>query len=68
VLVPPESVLMMFTGAAFFEIMNARYKSKPGTLGFKLWIETHEPICAGLVAGAALVGIGDTLVRVFLLR
>ena len=68
VLVPPESVLMMFAGAAFFEIMNARYKSRPGTLGFKLWIETHEPICAGLVAGAALVGIGDTLVRVFLLR
>ena len=68
VLVPPESVLAMFAGAAFFEIMNARYRSKPGSMGFKLWIETHEPICAGLVAGAALVGIGDTLVRVFLLR
>jgi hypothetical protein len=32
-----------------------------------LWIQTHEPICAGIIAGAALVGIGDILVRVFAL-
>jgi hypothetical protein len=31
------------------------------------WIQTHEPICAGIIAGAALVGIGDILVRVFAL-
>jgi hypothetical protein len=30
-------------------------------------IHTHEPICAGILAGAALVGIGDILVRVFAL-
>ncbi len=68
VLVPPESVLSMFAGAAFFEIMTAIYRKRPTSTGFRLWIETHEPICAGLVAGAALVGIGDTLIRVFLLR
>lgn len=67
VLVPPDSVMSMFAGAAFFELMNVLYKKRPTTLGFKLWIETHEPICAGLVAGAALVGIGDTLIKVFLL-
>jgi uncharacterized oligopeptide transporter (OPT) family protein len=68
VVVPPDSVMAMFAGAAFFEIMGALYKKRPGTVGFKLWIETHEPICAGLVAGAALVGIGDTLIKVFLLK
>lgn len=40
----------------------------PGrSLGHRLWIGAQEPICAGLIAGAALVGIGDTLVKVFLL-
>ena len=28
--------------------------------------ESHEPICAGLIAGAALTGIADVLVKVFL--
>ncbi len=68
VLVPPDSVMAMFAGAAFFEIANAVYRKRPQSLGHKLWIETHEPICAGLVAGAALVGIGDTMIRVFLLK
>lgn len=68
VLVPPDSVMAMFAGAAFFEIMGMIYKQRPTSTGFKLWIETHEPICAGLVAGAALVGIGDTLIKVFLLK
>ena len=68
VLVPPDSVISMFAGAMFFEIMTALYQKKPASLGHKLWIETHEPICAGLVAGAALVGIGDTIIKVFLLK
>jgi OPT family oligopeptide transporter len=68
VLVPPESTLAMFGGALFFWLMNRTYQARPGSTGYRLWIETHEPICAGLVAGAALVGIGDTLIRVFLLK
>jgi uncharacterized oligopeptide transporter (OPT) family protein len=40
----------------------------PGrSLGHRLWVGSQEPICAGLIAGAALVGIGDVLVKVFLL-
>ena len=35
--------------------------------GHGLWVDTQEPICAGMIAGAALVGITDVLVRVFLL-
>ena len=35
--------------------------------GHKLWVDTQEPICAGIIAGAALIGIGDVLVKVFLL-
>jgi len=32
--------------------------SKPGTKGNLLFVETQEPICAGLIAGWALMGIG----------
>ncbi len=68
VLVPPESTMAMFAGASFFWLMDRAYRKRPASTGHKLWIETHEPVCAGLVAGAALVGIGDTLIRVFLLK
>lgn len=67
VVVPPDSTLAMFAGALFFWIMGRRYGNKPESRGFKLWVDTQEPICAGLIAGAALIGIGDILVRVFLL-
>jgi uncharacterized oligopeptide transporter (OPT) family protein len=68
VLVPPSSTIAMFAGALFFDLLQKAYRNRPGTAGFKLWVETHEPICAGLVAGAALVGIGDTIIRVFVLK
>jgi uncharacterized oligopeptide transporter (OPT) family protein len=38
------------------------------SLGERLWVGGREPICAGLIAGAALVGIGDILVKVFVLK
>lgn len=67
VVVPPDSTLMMFTGAAFFWLMHKRYAARKESAGFRLWVDSHEPICAGIIAGAALVGIGDILVKVFLL-
>jgi len=68
VVVPPDSSLMMFLGALFFWVAQRRWGSRPGTAGHGLWVDAKEPICAGLIAGAALVGIGDILVRVFLLE
>jgi uncharacterized oligopeptide transporter (OPT) family protein len=67
VVVPPDSTLMMFVGAALFWLAGRRYGAQPGTTGHKLWVDSQEPICAGLIAGAALVGIGDILVKVFVL-
>lgn len=68
VVVPPDSTLCMFAGALFFSWMHKRYKDKKESGGHKLWVDCHEPICAGIIAGAALIGIGDTLVKVFLLK
>lgn len=68
VLVPPESTLMMFAGAMFFWVAQRLFQKRPDSAGHRLWVGSHEPVCAGLVTGAALVGIGDTLIKVFLLK
>jgi OPT family oligopeptide transporter len=67
VVIPPDSCIAMFAGAGFFWLMGRRYGGKKESTGCKLWVDTQEPICAGLIAGAALMGIADILVRVFLL-
>jgi uncharacterized oligopeptide transporter (OPT) family protein len=65
--IPPESTFWMFLGSFFFWIMHRVYHAKKESFANRLWVQTHEPICAGLIAGAALVGIGDTLVQAFVL-
>jgi len=45
--------------------MGRRYKA-PGTKGHAYWIEGLEPICAGLISGAALMGIGNAIVNVLM--
>lgn len=67
VVIPPESTIAMFAGSFFFYVTGKMYRSREGSFGKRLWVDTHEPICAGIIAGAALVGIGDILVNVFLL-
>ncbi len=67
VVIPPDSTIAMFAGAAFFAWMSRRYRDKKESPGHHLWVESQEPICAGLIAGAALIGIGDVLVKVFVL-
>lgn len=64
---PPDSTFWMFLGSFFFWLMGRTYKNNKESFGYRLWIDTHEPICAGLIAGAALVGIGGILVDVFVL-
>ncbi len=66
VVIPPESTLAMFAGAAFFAWMERRHANAESS-GHKLWVDSKEPICAGLIAGAALIGIADILTKVFLL-
>ncbi len=68
VVVPPDSTMAMFAGAFVFWFLANRYKNHSNSSGHKLFVQTQEPICAGLVAGAALIGIGDVLVKVFLLK
>ena len=63
VVLPPESCLAMWIGAMIFWIMGRRHVT-PGTKGYDFWVDGCEPICAGLVSGAALVGIGNAIINV----
>lgn len=65
VVLPPESVLAMFVGALIFFIMGKKHKT-PGTQGHRVWVEGMEPICAGLISGAALMGIGNAIINVLI--
>lgn len=70
--IPPDSTFWMFLGSLFFWVCTKVFtKSKtPGvgeSGGYKLWVDSSEAICAGLIAGAALTGIGDQLIQVLIL-
>jgi OPT family oligopeptide transporter len=62
---PPDSALCMFIGALAFHFAGQANKT-PGTRGHRIWVECLESICAGLITGAALIGIGDAVCKVFL--
>ena len=64
VVLPPDASLAMWLGAFVFWLMGR--KAVAGTHKHDLWVEGCEPICAGLISGAALIGIGNALVNAFL--
>jgi uncharacterized oligopeptide transporter (OPT) family protein len=65
VVLPPEATFAMWVGAMVFWLMGRRYPTK-GTRGHEFWVEGLEPICAGLISGAALMGIGNAIVNVLM--
>lgn len=65
VVLPPQATFMMFLGAVLFWVQARRHKT-PGTQGHRIWVEGMEPICAGLISGAALMGIGDAIINVLI--
>ncbi len=62
---PPEATFAMWVGAMIFWWMGRRNR-EPGTQGHRVWVEGMEAICAGLISGSALVGIGNAIVNVLL--
>ena len=65
VVLPPDASFMMWLGALLFWWMGSRHKT-PGTKGHNFWVDGCEPICAGLISGAALVGIGNAIINVLM--
>lgn len=66
VTLPPESTFAMFVGALIFWVMARKYKQQAGSQGHRVWVEGMEPICAGLISGAALMGIGNAIINVLI--
>jgi len=56
--------LCMFVGALTFWMLSQSSRHREENF----WVQNHEPICAGIIAGASLVGIADILVMVFVLK
>jgi uncharacterized oligopeptide transporter (OPT) family protein len=65
VVLPPDACLTMFVGAFVFWLMGRRHTTV-GSKGHTLWVESAEPICAGLISGAALIGILNAIVNAVL--
>ncbi len=65
VVLPPDACLIMFVGAFVFWFMGRRNKD-PKAKGHLIWVECCEPICAGLISGAALIGILNAIVNAVL--
>jgi len=65
VVLPPEATFAMWVGAMMFWWMGRKHK-EPGTRGHTVWVEGYESICAGLISGSALVGIGNAIINVLL--
>jgi uncharacterized oligopeptide transporter (OPT) family protein len=65
VVLPPESSFMMWVGALVFWWMGRKH-TEAGTKGHDFWVEGCEPICAGLISGSALVGIGNAIINVLI--
>lgn len=63
VVLPPAATFMMWLGALLFWWMGKR-NTTPGTKGHDFWVEGCEPICAGLISGAAIMGIGNAILNV----
>jgi uncharacterized oligopeptide transporter (OPT) family protein len=65
VVLPPESTFAMWVGAMIFWVMRRNHPTK-GSKGNRFWVEGMEPICAGLISGSALMGIGNAIVNVLM--
>ena len=66
VVLPPESTLRACGSARWSSGAWAAATATPGTQGHEIWVEGCEPICAGLISGAALMGIGNAIVNVLI--
>jgi len=65
IVLPPEYTIMMWIGSAFFAFMEGRYHERLGTFGYKLWVDGKEAVCAGIIAGWALLGVFNGVVEAF---
>ncbi|MCP4291457.1 MAG: OPT family oligopeptide transporter [bacterium] len=55
--------LSMALGAILFWVMGKVYRARKGSSGWKIWVENQETLCAGAIAGGAIIGIVIILIE-----
>ena len=61
---PLQHLLAMFLGSLCFWLAEQTW-TRPQVAGHKIVVQNQEPICAGLIAGGALMGIAAMLEEVY---
>lgn len=64
-IIPFSTCLSMFLGAFVFWIFEKCFP-RPESAGHRVVVQNQEPICAGLIAGGALMGIAVAVAELFL--
>jgi OPT family oligopeptide transporter len=64
-IVPFPTCLSMFAGALAFWVAEKLFGGRPSGMNRGV-VENQEPICAGLIAGASLMGIAVAIAELFL--
>ncbi len=55
--------LSMALGAILFWVMGKIYRAREGSSGRRIWVENQETLCAGAIAGGAIIGIVIILIE-----
>ena len=55
--IPFTTCFAMFFGSFFFWVCAKTFKNKDGLM-YRVFVDNLEPVCAGVIAGGALTGIG----------
>jgi hypothetical protein len=56
----------MFLGSLVFSLAARKWKN-PTTRRYRIFVENLEPVCAGVIAGGALMGILVIMIETFVL-
>ncbi|MCU0771097.1 MAG: OPT/YSL family transporter [Verrucomicrobia bacterium] len=64
--IPFNTCFAMFLGSFLFWLAARRWRDETG-LGHRVFVANLEPVCAGVIAGGALMGITVTLIETFAL-
>lgn len=64
--IPFNTCLAMFLGSLFFWVAQKKWTDENST-PHKIFVQNLEPVCAGIIAGGALMGIAVIIIENFLL-
>ncbi len=65
--IPFSTCLAMFLGSLFFWLAGMKWKDQTSAM-HRVLVQNQEPICAGLIAGGALMGIVAILLENFVIK